>query len=491
MPGTFSKANRPKLAGSYFNFEQRLADPVPSSPGTAVALIGRHDWGPIGEPVRFPDWQTMQAVIGDSDDTETYLGGRSCFLGEGGYGGRQGAGEIVYVRVAGSAAAEATQTIQNTTPANALTLTAKYKGTAGNDISTEITDASTGIDRLRILFKGVEVERYDYAETNITALAADITARSEWVVPSGVTSGVVLDKTDDGALTGGDDGTTVADSDYEDAFAALEVEPFAVAVIANMVDDDVIALFAAWIQELNQAGKRFFGVIGGDDTTDTMTDAVTRSTTVSWPDIVNVGGFELYDETNGADGEEIEITSAQFAPCVAGALAARGEYASLVNARFPHVRIKRGPTNAEQVQAHDGGVVTVARDSNAEAQVYLVTGMTTWTETSADADESRPYRTFRQTKYVRTMHGIETDLTEDAQGRIGTGSVDDNARIAAVGAAKTILSAREQAGVIQPGWTVGVDQNPPPTDEDEFIALSLTCRFGRSLDQVFWTAKVS
>lgn len=490
MGGIFSKANRPKLPGAYFNFENRAADPIPSSPGTAVAILFRNDWGPTDTPVRCSSFSAWQAIFGDSSDTEGYAAVRQAFQGEGGVNGRYGCGEVVAVRIDGSSADAAAITLAKTGGGAAVTLTAKYNGTAGNDLSVEVTTVGGSVDRLRVLKGAVEVERYDYADTDITALAADITANSDWIVPSAVTTGTDIDQATDGALTGGDDGTTLISADYTDALDLLEVEPFAVFCAANLTDSTIATAVATWVANTNETGKRFFGVFGGADA-EALATAQTRSSDNANPNVLNVGAFTLTDSLNGPDGDPIDLSSAQVAPRFAGIVAGRGEYASLVGARLPGTVIKTGLTYAETSDAYDSGVITVARDSNAASPVYVRVGLTTWTQDDADSDPSKPYRTYRQPKYVRTMHGIETDLTADAEARIGLGSVDENARTSAVGAAKAMLAAREAQSVIQPGWTVGIDQNPPPTDEDEFIALSLSASFGRSLDQVFWTATVS
>jgi hypothetical protein len=489
MGGIFSKSNRPTLAGAYFNFEAAQADPIPSSPGTAAAILFRHDWGPVGEVVRCPSFQHFQAIYGDSDDTEGYLAVRQAFQGEDGENGRFGAGEVVGVRLAGSAAAKAAITIEKTGAAGAITLTARYEGTVGNSLTATVSTVSSGVDRLTILKGTVEVERYDYADTDIDDLAEQINASSDWVDAAVISSGTDLDQATDGALTGGNDGTTLISADYTDAMAVLEIEPFAVVACANLTDSGITATFNAWVDSMNESGKRFFGVTGGA-AAETMTTAVTRANAAESPNIVTVGVLSVVDERNGSDGDEVTLASGELVPRIAGILAGRGEYASLVGARLPGLRIVSGPTIAEQVTAFDEGVVTISRDSSATSPVFIRTGLTTWTESAATADPSRPYRTFRQPKYVRTMHGIETDLTSLADARVGTGAVNSAARLGMVGDAKALLSAREQVGVIQPGWAVGVDQNPPPTDEDEFIALTLACSFGRSLDQIFWTASV-
>jgi hypothetical protein len=49
------------------------------------------------------------------------------------------------------------------------------------------------------------------------------------------------------------------------------------------------------------------------------------------------------------------------------------------------------------------------------------------------------------------------------------------------------MHVREENSAIQPGWTVQVSAQPPPTDDDDFIALDYTFGFGRSVEQVLNT----
>ena len=52
------------------------------------------------------------------------------------------------------------------------------------------------------------------------------------------------------------------------------------------------------------------------------------------------------------------------------------------------------------------------------------------------------------------------------------------------------LQAREDAGVVQAGWTVNIATEPPPTDDDNFVALDYSVRFGRGLEQILNTVVV-
>jgi hypothetical protein len=46
------------------------------------------------------------------------------------------------------------------------------------------------------------------------------------------------------------------------------------------------------------------------------------------------------------------------------------------------------------------------------------------------------------------------------------------------------LKAREDAGIIQPGWTVRIAVQPPPSDNDTWVALDYEVQFSRDVQQI-------
>ena len=223
MPGIFGKANRPKLPGAYFNFQNQIAQAVPAAPGSVCAIIFTHDWGPLDVATRCSSFSEFQAIFGDSDDTDGFLAVKQAFLGEN-LDGRNGAGEVVALRINGSAGAEAAITINKTGGGAGITLTAVYEGTVGNALTATVTDAAGSTDRLTIYKGTVEVERYEYTQTDITDLAAQINKFSDWVVASGVSTGTALDQATDGPLIGGNNGTTLVNADWTAGLNVLETE---------------------------------------------------------------------------------------------------------------------------------------------------------------------------------------------------------------------------------------------------------------------------
>jgi hypothetical protein len=119
--------------------------------------------------------------------------------------------------------------------------------------------------------------------------------------------------------------------------------------------------------------------------------------------------------------------------------------------------------------------------------VRLERGVTTYTTTT---DDNKPYLIFRNPKFVRTMQGIQMELTEWVESNIiGKVPVNDKTRAAVRAEIISRLNQRVDAGAIQPNPTVTVDTDPPPSDDDEFLAFVVGVRWGRSAEQVFFTIR--
>lgn len=484
MAGTFSKSARPKRPGAYFNFTATEAEPILANTLGTVVVGFTHTWGPNETVVELGSFGDFLAIFGQGGTTpptytEGYKAVVQAFQGEG-LPGRGGAGKVLAYRMTGTGAAKSTRSLSNGTT-NAITLTAVYEGTYGDRLSVTLQDnaANAANTDLIVLLDGREVERYTYPDANITTLATALAA-SDWVVPSAVTSGTAL-TLGSFSLTGGNDGSTVAALDYTNMMAAIEPYRFSLLAFANLTDSSIVTSLVTWSQTANSRGKRFMTVVGGA-AGELMSAAITRSASINDPNFVNVGGGTYTDARLGV------LSTAQLAPRVAGILAARGERESLTFARLAGLSITAGMTESAILDAIDNGVVTIARDSHPDAPVRLEKGLTAFVN---HADANRPFRVYSVPKFVRTMHAIEVELTEFAEiNVIGRLPVNAGTRAYLVGQTAARLAGREAAGVIQPGWTVTIDQDPPPTDDDEFIALLYSLKFGRTLEQVYNTVVV-
>lgn len=499
MAGKFGRGQRPKRPGAYFNFVAREAEPVLANTLGTVVVPFIHSWGPSEEIVELNSFGEFLAVFGQGGTTppaytEGYQAIHDAFKGEGvpDFGG---AGTVLAFRQVGAAAAKATRNLSNGT-APAITVQAMYNGTFGNQITVAVEPSvasPTTEDDFVVFVEGQEAERYSYAKTDINDLAAFLNGtgarigrESDWVRTTGaVTSGTALTPVlTPAALTGGNDGATLLAADWTALMTQAEPQRFSLFAAQRLTDSSIVQSLKTWALNLQDDGKRFITVVGGGTLSapESMTAAITRSFSLGNENFVNVGGGVYTDEKFG------DLPPSALVSRIAGIIAQRGEAMSITFARLEGLTIKVGVSEAEILAAIGGGVVAISRDSNPQSPVRLEMGVTTFVD---DDNESKPFAIYSVPKFIRTMHSIETELTEWAESNvIGRMPVNPGTRDFLRGQIEARLKAREDASVILPGWSVQVSQDPPPSDTDNFVALDYQIQFARSLEQVLNTVTV-
>lgn len=503
MSGTFSKSSLPKRPGAYVNFSGEKAEPVITNPAGVVAIPVTHTWGPENTPTivesfgefvaQFTAGGTDTSTINESklapDYTNAYIAVKQAFRGED-YLDRNGAQQVIVYRIVNGDTENAARAMQNTASATAVTLTAKYGGTYGNRLKVSVfQNAADSTKNDLVIYDNVntvELERYTHTKASISALVADINAKSSWVTATAGTTTTALAAVSLVSLTGGTDEAPTT-NDYTDALDALEPYRFSLLAPGNLTDSTVISAIVAWAANLNNKGKRFLTVLGGGSNDD-ISAAVTRSEDINDdgdndPNFVNLGVGRYLDDELGI------LTTAQLVPRVAGILADRGERQNLTFARLTGLDLYDGaPTESQILTAIDNGVVVIARDSNTVSPLRVEKGVTTYT---LDTNLDKPYAIYSSPKYLRTMQLLEMEITEWAEGNvIGRLSINNDTRNYVLGQMRNRLQDRETAGIIQSGWSVNVDSSPAPTSTDEFVALSYSLTFGRSLEQILNTIVV-
>lgn len=489
MPGQFSVVTQPKLPGEYVNYQVAPTAPVPVSIGSVVAIPLTHDWGPFKVATPVGSLAEFQALFGDTATTPGYYAVAQCFKGEG-VQGRGGAGQVIVMRWGAAAAAKATKILNNTGAAAAITLTALYEGSKGNNLKVTTQDyaADSTQTELIVYLGSVEVERYHFPDTVLANLVAQINSLSHWLKASLTIDGVALAIVTSQALTGGNDGATLVAGDWTALQSALETQRFGVLVPYDLTDPTILASLKTWAANLNIKGKRFMTIVGGA-LNEAQSAASTRASGLNDWNFCTVGvgsirDFALLDST----GVPMVFSTSQFAPRVAGALAYRGEAMSLTFSRFADVDLLNGATTQNISDAYDAGVMVMEKDSS-DNPVRLTKARTTYTSTS---DPTHPVSIFSEPKFVRTMQNFEMEVTSRGEEHyIGQLPVDDITRNALLADAKQALRARETARVVQPGWSVVISANPPPQPTDDFIKLDYALAFGRSLEKIFNSITVS
>lgn len=495
--GTFSKSARPQRPGVYTNFEAVIPTAINPAAGQIVAIPLVHSWGPYQVATLVNSYAEFVSVFGN-DDTAGHRAVKGAFLGEG-LPGRGGAGAVLVYRFGASAAKKALKKLKNTGEEDAITLTALYEGSRGNDLKVTTQDhaADSAKNELLVYDGSTLLETYTYTDANITELGELINANSSWITATVTKSGTALKAVAGSALAEGADGTDPAKADWASMLEAISTQRFGLIspylltdqTVGDGAASDIHTSLVTWISEQNSSGHRCMLVVGGE-LEEGITEANERSADYNDSNVVNLG-FGAYTDENQVDeetGEARIVSTAELAPRLAGILAAKGEALSATFARLQGLVLTEGPIEADILTAFDGGTTVLAADSNIDAPVRVEKALTTYT---TDTDDQVPYLIYRSPKFVLTMQNLERELQEYAESNvIGQLPVNDKTRQLLVGEMKVRLQNRVDRSIIQPNPTVEIDQDPPPSDDDEFVGLVYGVKFGRSIEQVFNTIRV-
>jgi hypothetical protein len=457
---------KPLLPSTVVQFLGDTIQAVPPSFNAVVAIPIVHDWGPLGADSDggklVASLSAFESLYGTGDTA-----GRTAVVGAfNGMGladsAGGGAGGVIPYRMATASAAAATKTLQNTAgvPADAITFTAIYKGTRGNDISVVIEDDPVDAtkDRARVLFRGATVEQFSYAQADITALAAAITNRpSRWLVPSAVTTGTALAH-GTFALAAGNDGTSsLTSAEWQAALDAFEYADFGIFAPYDLTDTAVKAQIVSWLQTMASEMRPARGVFGGA-AGEAVDDAITDAALMRDPHVIRFGVGTYHDDLLDKD-----LSTSQLAARLAGVLAARGEKAALTRALLGGLSLvgSTGATTDELVAGRDAGVTMLRRVTNANADLAVSQGVTTFIDRDA---AGMPYELFSEPRIVGLFDNIIRRMVQwGDEVIIGNLPVTDDTRALVRKEVTKILNGLEADGLAQPGSSsVSVEPSDDP-----------------------------
>lgn len=492
MASTIRSGAPSNLAGSYFNWEAEGTPTVTPSVGGIVAVPATHDWGPLNVAVLLQDLGEFRKIFGAAIDTPLFRAVYGAFKGD----INGGAGAVLAIRQGTTAADFAKRLLVNTGAVTALTLTALYAGTRGNDFRITIQPSAVGGKSELILLDGaLVVEKYTYTTafdaTSAAALAAEINRASDWVSATVGTTGTALTPISAQALAGGNDGTGLAGGDWLALQDTLDAERWSAIAAHGLTDSAVRAAMEAWIEQRNTLGQRsravFGGVVGED-----LATANARSVALNNWDVVNIGVGSLFLDDLG-----INVSTSEFVSRVAGAIVNRGETRDMIYVRFPDVTLTDAPTRADEEDALAAGTTVFSRDTNVTAPVFIREGVTTYTDDSQspvddEGNKTHPVEQYKRIKNLSIQHGVELEVNDwaTAGGVLGDLPVNDRVRAQVLGFIATLYQRREDAEIIQPGWTVLLDPTVPVSDDDDFVAYLHGWHPTRSLRQMVHRARI-
>lgn len=452
---------------------------VPPSGGKTVAILAPANWGPLpseadGKKV-YASLPQVEADYGN-DDSPLRTAVIGALLGTA-LPGVGGAGGVVIHRLAvvggAGGAARASKAVQNTTPAAAFTFEAKWTGTRGNDLSYVIEDdpVDAAKDRFRVLFKGATVEQFSYPAADIQFLVDSINRRSSWGKATGaVVTGTALGHVAGTALVGGADGAAYTTAEVLEAQGALEFREFGIVSVAGLTDVAIKVQLATWVKTMADEMRPVrivFGGAAGETLDDAMTE-LDSNPALRDPHVVRFAVGTWHDEVT-----DMDLSTAQLAPQVAGILAARGEGSSLTRAEMANLSMvgSTGPTSEELRVGRDAGLTMLRRVSSAKTDLAISQGVTTYIEDT----ETQPRELWGEPRIVGLFDRIIRQMVawgDDVV--IGDLPVTPDTRSLVQKEMLKILGALEDSGLAKAGTAYVVVQDP----EDPALADAIPYDFG-------------
>jgi hypothetical protein len=466
----------PDLASTVVEFTGDTPLEVQPSFNEVVAVCGTADWGPIGNEIDLTEPITTQGGyegLWGTSDTQLRRGVLGALDGQG-YEGAGGAGGVIVSRLAPAAAAEATRNINNTTPAAALTLTAAYTGTLGNDLSYVVEDdpMDNTKDRLRILFDGATVEKYTYTPTDIAGLAVSINAKSKYVTATSLISGVAL-TAGTNTLTGGNDGASVTATEFETMQDSLSFVDFSIFSAAGLTDAAIKVQLAAWEASM-AAQMRPFRVVFGGAAAETLANVQTElSSNPSLRDedghIIRFGVGTYHDSLFDAD-----LSTAEIAPRIAGALAARGTRSALTRVGFGRLTPVGDVASIDDlVEGKRDGITMLRQVSHPSYKLAVSAGVTTFIEEDVDG---RPLELWSEPRLIGLFDEFIRGVVQWGDDIIISDlPVNDDTRAEVAKEVKKRIEELEENGLATPG--TGFVQ-VPNLDDDPLLSAAIIFYFG-------------
>lgn len=411
MAGRYSIGETKVRPGIYFRQENGGGNDTLGATNGIVGVAFKANWGPLGEIVTIDNPADIATLFGDDSGS----GSNTAILNAIFQGG---ASQVLAVRV-GTGGTKAAITLKDTasTPADVVTLTAKYAGTRA--LSVTIKD-SLSITTMRecIIYAGTtELSKVLFEKGSageVDAIVAAINASEECVVTAtkvAAGNGLLAAVTQSTFTTAGVS-PTITSTDYSNAFTLLEAAKWNTVCI-DSDDTSIHALLAAFINRANDAGLMGIAVLGEP----TSVAYATRKSDAAAFNSENV----VYC-LNGFTIAGVAYEGWKAAALVAGYIAFLPSNDSLTHKVIPNATgIVGALTNTQVVECLQSGclVFTVS----ASGAVWVEQGINTLVTLRADQDAG--WKKIRRTK---TRFELIDRININSEGVIGNVNNDDNGR---------------------------------------------------------------
>ncbi|EMT38124.1 Phage tail sheath protein [Thermoanaerobacter thermohydrosulfuricus WC1] len=421
-------------------------------PQGIVAALFRASWGPLGQVTYLENADAVTANFGSTGTIDTAI---EAFRG--------GCRRVVAYRL-GSGGAKATITLKDTatTPANVVTISAKYEGVRGNNFKVTVRDSlSDATKRELLLFEGttlLQTVTFSKGTGEPQALVDAVNAsNSPYITATKLADGNgILATVTQQALTGGQD-PTVDGASYSAGLSAIEAIDWNVLAV-DSEDPATHVTVQTYINRVRNEGKRVIAVVG-EPTSVQLSTRLTNAEAFNDPAIVYVAnGFK------GSDGVVREGYKA--AARVAGMIAAANITESLTHAVVKGATELVGAlTNAEIEQAIQSGALVFTL--SAQKQVQIEYGINTFVTVTADMDAG-----WKKIRRVRTRDNLMDRISATWEPLVGKISNSPDGRATLIAAAQGIINKMVAEGALLSG-TIVEDKNNPPTGDSAWFVVQV------------------
>ncbi|CEP67883.1 Tail sheath protein [Moorella glycerini] len=451
MAGSVFQVGEQKIRPGVYVRVTNIGEPaVAVVPQGIVAALLRASWGPLGQVVTLENADAITATYGSGGTLDVAA---EAFRG--------GCRRVLAYRL-GTGGTKATLTLKDTaaTPADVVTLTAKYEGIRGNDFKITIRDSLTDATKRELLvYEGTTLRQtitFAKGTGEPQALVDAVTAsNSPWITATKLADGNgTLAAINQQALAGGTD-PTVTGTDYSAGLSAIEAIDWNVLAV-DTEDPATHTTVQTYIDRVRNEGKRVLAVVG-EPTSVALTTRLANAAAFNDPPIIYVAnGFK------GSDGVAREGYKA--AARVAGMVAAAQITDSLTHAVVRNATELVGAlTNAEIEQAIQSGALVFTM--SAQKQVQIEYGINTFVTPTADMDAG-----WKKIRRVRTRDNLMDRIAATWDPLIGKINNSPDGRATLIASAQGIINTMIAEGALLAGTIYEDPNNPPAGDSAWFVA---------------------
>ena len=458
--GIFFEAGEVKIrAGLYQRYQNRGSNAIAGAVNGIVAATYKSNWGPLGkvQTIGSDEAGNLAVLLGGGANstadivTEAFNGGASTVLA---------------VRL-GTGGTNGTLTLKDTTettPADAINLTAKYPGSRafkitireklGDSTSREFMVSEGDTVREKFTFKVSADGEVDELIATINASSAYFTAEKAASYAGTGKLALIAEQ----AITVGTDPTSNTES-YSDAFNLLEPYTFNTLCV-DSADVAVHALLATYIDRVYRGGKiECFGVVAEPITVD-LEDRMSHSAAFNDYNMVYISGG--WRDATGA-----EYQGYKAAGRMAGMIAATSSNTSLTHTAISGaVEPLELLTNSQYEAAIKAGMVTFS--TSPEGTVWIESAITTLVTPSGEDDNG--WKKIRRTKTRKELMARVSDTVSPLIGKINNNS-DGQANV--IKLAKDVCAAMQNEGKLDGNYTVELDPNNPPQGDSAWFLVNV------------------